>query len=145
MTRSAIPPALRRCVLAEARSQCAYCHSLTAITGAKPVVDHIIPNAAGGLTELENLCLACHACNEFKGAQHRSADPLTGEVTPLFHPRQQSWNEHFRWSPDGTKIIGRTAIGRATVAALYMNHPLIVEARRRWVAVGWHPPSEDVA
>jgi len=33
---------------------------------------------------------------------------------------------------------------RATVTALNLNHPLIVESRRRWVAVGWHPPSEDL-
>lgn len=109
------------------------------------MIDHIIPTVAGGLTELENLCLACHACNEFKGSQLVAPDPLTGTVSHLFHPRHQRWKEHFRWVADGTQIIGRTAIGRATVAALNLNHPLIVEARRRWVAVGWHPPSEDVA
>jgi hypothetical protein len=36
-------------------------------------------------------------------------------------------------------------VGRATVAALNMNHPLIVEARYRWVQVGWHPPQDDLA
>jgi hypothetical protein len=44
---------------------------------------------------------------------------------------------------DGTEIVGMTAIGRATCLALNMNNSLIVEARRRWVAVGWHPPPED--
>jgi hypothetical protein len=39
MTITGIPPSLRRRVLAEARSQCAYCHSLTDITGAHPVLD----------------------------------------------------------------------------------------------------------
>jgi len=145
MTHPSIPPALRRRISAEARNRCAYCHSFTEITGAKPVIDHIIPTVAGGLTEPENLCLACHACNEFKGAQVVATDPLTGELAPLFHPRQQRWKEHFRWGPDGTEITGRTAVGRATVAALNLNHPLIVEACRRWVAVGWHPPSEDIA
>lgn len=59
---------------------------------------------------------------------------------PLFHPRNQQWATHFNWSQDGSEIIGRTAIGRATIAALKMNHLEIVEARRRWASVGWHPP-----
>jgi hypothetical protein len=30
------------------------------------------------------------------------------------------------------------------VVALNLNHPDIVEARRRWTRVGWHPPQEDL-
>jgi hypothetical protein len=61
----------------------------------------------------------------------------TGICPPLFHPRQQHWQDHFAWSLDGTKIEGTTVIGRATVVALRMNHALIVAARRvldRWIA-----------
>ena len=72
------------------------------------------------------------------------SDPLTGERVPLFHPRRQQWREHFCWSEDGSEIIGLTPMGRATVAALNMNHLAIVEARRRWARVGWHPPQEDM-
>jgi len=108
------------------------------------VVDHIIPEAAGGQTVWENLCVACHSCNEFKGAQVEAQDPLTGKRVPLFHPRRQLWSEHFYWSEDGSHIVGPTSAGRATVAALNMNHPAIVEARRRWAGVGWHPPQDDV-
>jgi hypothetical protein len=107
------------------------------------VIDHIIPEAAGGQTVWDNLCVACHACNEYKGAQVQAQDPLTDKVTPLFHPRRQPWREHFCWSEDGSHIVGLTAAGRATVAALNMNHSVIVEARRRWVQVGWHPPPDD--
>ncbi len=144
MSKASIPPFLRRRVLADARNQCAYCHSLPAVTGTKPVIDHIVPKAVGGLTEFENLCLACHACNEFKGSQVHSRDPVTGEVVSLFNPRRQRWNDHFRWSLDGTEIVGISPVGRVTVDTLKMNHPLVVEARRRWVAVGWHPPEEDL-
>lgn len=108
------------------------------------MIDHIIPEAAGGPTVLENLCLACHSCNEFKGAQVEVQDPLTGERASLFHPRQQQWREHFCWSEDGSEIAGLTPVGRATVVALKLNHPDIVEARRRWARVGWHPPQEDL-
>ena len=144
MSKSSIPRPLRRRVLAESLNQCAYSHTLTTVTGARPVIDHIIPEAVGGVAELENLCLACHSCNEFKAARIQAPDPKGGDKPPLFHPRQQRWSDHFCWSADGTEIIGLTAIGRATAVALNMNHPLIVEARRRWVAVGWHPPPEDL-
>ena len=144
MTKAYIPQSLRQRVVAEFHNRCAYCHTLTAITGARLVIDHIVPEAAGGQTVLENLCLACHACNEFKGAQIEIQDTLTGERVPLFHPRQQRWRKHFCWSQDGSKIIGLTSIGRATVVALNMNHADIVEARRRWTRVGWHPPQKDL-
>lgn len=130
--------------MAEFGGRCAYCHTMTAITGARLVIDHIIPETVGGQTILDNLCLACHACNEFKGAKVEADDPVTSERVPLFHPRQQRWREHFRWSDDGCEIIGLTPIGRVTVLALNLNHFEIVEARRRWVRVGWHPPAEDM-
>jgi hypothetical protein len=144
MTRRRIPRSLRQRVIAESRNQCAYCHTPTAITGARLVIDHILPEAAGGQTIWANLCVACHACNEFKGAQVQAQDPLTGRLTPLFHPRRQPWRAHFGWSEDGCNIVGLTPTGRATVAALNMNHSVIVEARRRWVQVGWHPPLDDL-
>jgi hypothetical protein len=38
---------------------------------------------------------------------------------PLFNPRMQNWDDHFELS--GAQIIGRTAIGRATVSLLRLN------------------------
>jgi hypothetical protein len=38
----------------------------------------------------------------------------------LFHPGQQAWSDHFRFI--GYQIEGLTSVGRATVAALDMNH-----------------------
>jgi len=60
---------------------------------------------------------------------------------PLFNPRRQRWLDHFSWSDDGTRVVGITPAGRATVMALRLNNAEIVAARRRWVAVGWHPPA----
>jgi 5-methylcytosine-specific restriction endonuclease McrA len=95
MTKARIPASLRRRVLAESHVRCAHCHTLTSVTGARLVTDHIIPEAAGGQPTWENLCVACHSCNEFKGAQTEARDPLTGKRVRLFHPRQQQWSEHF--------------------------------------------------
>jgi hypothetical protein len=69
-------------------------------------------------------------------------DPVTDEQVPLFNPRQQAWHEHFTWSDDGTHIVGLTACGRVTVVALQLNNEYLVNARRRWVMAGWHPPQE---
>jgi hypothetical protein len=71
-----------------------------------------------------------------------AVDPLTEVTVPLFHPRLQRWTHHFRWSEDGTRILGMTSNGRATVAALKLNRPSLVEARKWWVRAGWHPPME---
>jgi hypothetical protein len=104
------------------------------------VLDHIIPEAAGGLTLEGNLWLACHSCNEFKGVQTRARDTRTGRHVRIFNPRSQRWRDHFTWSPDGTQVIGVTSCGRATIAALQLNHEEVVLARRLWVSVGWWPP-----
>jgi hypothetical protein len=63
-------------------------------------------------------------------------------MVPLFNPRQQSWIEHFRWSLDGTQILGLSATGRATIEALQMNNEYVVESRRFWVLAGWQLPLE---
>jgi hypothetical protein len=106
------------------------------------VFDHLIPFSAGGTTIEENLWLACRRCNEFKGAQTQAPDPQSGEIVPLFSPRQQIWNDHFGWSEDGAVMIGKTPWGRATVEALRLNRSELVVARRLWISVGWWPPIE---
>jgi hypothetical protein len=104
-------------------------------------VEHIIPLAVGGTSAEENLWLACPRCNEFKGPTTRIPDPLMNELVPIFHPRQHAWTDHFAWDAAGIRLLGLTAIGRATIIALNINNEVIVDARRRWVGVGWHPPA----
>jgi hypothetical protein len=138
-----IPEALRTQIDATDRGSCCYCLTSEAVSGVPLTYDHITPTSRGGVTTFDNVCLACQTCNEFKTNTTWAVDPLTQESTPLFQPRQNHWQDHFAWSLDGTKIEGTTAIGRATVVALRMNHALIVAARRRWCAVGWHPPAME--
>lgn len=143
MSTAHIPRSLRQEIVRDFHGRCAYCQTAIAITGARLVIDHIIAEAAGGETKRENLCAACHACNEFKGAKVAEIDPKTAQLSPLFHPREQKWSNHFRWNEDGTRIIGVTPTGRVTVIALNMNHLDIVKARLRWVQIGWHPPVSE--
>ena len=137
-----IPPELRRLIAARDRNRCAYCRTAEENCGLQMHVDHIIPEAAGGPTTPDNLCLACFSCNVHKGVQQTCVDPQTGEVVPLFHPLQQNWHDHFAWRDGNTQIVGLTACGRATVEALKMNNLTVVQARRRWVTAGWHPPED---
>ncbi|MDZ7362406.1 MAG: HNH endonuclease [candidate division KSB1 bacterium] len=142
MSSAYIPAALRRQLLLESDQRCAYCRSSEIYTGAPLVVEHIVPRALKGKTTYNNLCLACHRCNEYKGGRIAAMDTLTKETVPLFNPRSQHWREHFMWSRDGIEIIGITPCGRATVEALRLNNENVVTARYVWTKVGFHPPFE---
>lgn len=137
---SYIPAELRRLVRSDASEQCGYCLSCERFLGIALEVEHLIPESAGGETARDNLWLSCRRCNSFKAERYLGTDPLTSRTAPLFDPRHEAWSEHFRWSLDGTQIIGLTPSGRATVDALQLNHPLIVAARELWIRAGVHPP-----
>lgn len=142
MSRSYVGKALREQVAREARYRCGYCLTSARVTGTRMEIDHIIPESLGGLTAEENLWLACSMCNDHKGNRIAAPDPLTGDVVRLFDPRRQAWPDHFDWSMEGDVIIGKTSIGRATIAAVRLNRVDLVEARRGWVSAGWHPPKD---
>jgi hypothetical protein len=142
MSAVRIPKALRERVTAQARHRCGFCLTAEAIVGAPMEVDHIIPRALGGPTTEDNLWLACSLCNDHKGDQIAAPDPHSGETARLFNPRHQRGDEHFAWTPDGERIVGLIATGRATVVALNLNRSSLVVARPAWVSVGWHPPKD---
>jgi hypothetical protein len=112
------------------------------VVGIPMVVEHIVPLVGGGTSTVDNLCLSCYRCNEFKGPRQDAIDPMTGRVSPLFPPRRQYWAEHFSWDNDGVTVLGVTPSGRATVAVLRLNNPWLIQARRIWVLVGLQPPLE---
>lgn len=139
-TKSRVPTPLRMRVAEQAGYRCGYCLSSQELLGMPMNIEHIIPEALGGSTDEENLWLSCVRCNLHKGARSGAIDPESGEVVAFFNPRRDSWTEHFAWSKTGVEIIGRSSRGRATSAALRLNNPEIVVARRLWVAAGWWPP-----
>lgn len=97
-----------------------------------------MPRDARGPTTADNLALACVYCSLRKEARPSATDPETGRTVPLFNPRRQRWARHFRWN--GVRVVGITATGRATVAALLFNRPLILSIREEEAARGRHPP-----
>ena len=81
-----------------------------------------------------SLALICQHCNLHKGPNIASIDHTTGRLVPLFHPRRQRWADHFEWRL--AEITGITAIGRATVAILNFNDPLVLDVRTALIAEG---------
>ena len=138
-----VSEALRGLVRERAKGRCEYCLTAEEVSGIRCQIDHIIPRSRGGTATADNLCLACAACNGHKHARTHAIDPESGAEVPLFNPRRQRWHEHFSWSTDGTEIIGQTATGRATIAALGLNNALIVAARSLWTGMGLHPPQGE--
>ena len=137
MSAASISEETRARVRAQAGHRCGYC-----LSPQRLVLGwlEIIPKARGGPDDEENLWLACRLCNNFKGTQTDALDPDTGQRLRLFDPRRQRWSEHFAWSEDGTRVLGQTPCGRATVLALQLNHLIAVMVRGQWVAADWHPP-----
>lgn len=135
---SDIPARLRRLVIRRAADRCEYCGLSQAGQEATFHIDHIIPVIVGGTTVAANLALACVSCSLRKGARRTAPDPLSGEDVMFYHPRQDKWQEHFRW--EGVILIGKTPTGRATIVALDMNRLLILSIRREEVLLGRHPP-----
>jgi hypothetical protein len=138
--KARVPRRLREHVARESGYRCGYCRTPQSIAGFRLTVEHIIPEAKGGDTVEQNLWLACHACNEFKGARVQGRDPVTGKRVRLWNPRQQPCADHFSWVEAGTEIVGLTPAGRATVVTLHLNRAELVAARSLWVQVGWWPP-----
>ena len=140
-----ISPDLSRRVRTSARNRCGYCLSPQRLVMARLEIEHIIPLVKGGTNDESNLWLACPLCNGHKSSKVDAIDPETEETVPLFNPRTQIWRDHFRWSNNGTQVVGITPVGRATVVALRLDSdPDAIEVRQYWVKAGWHPPMDDV-
>ena len=102
---------------------------------------HVYENehVATGLS-LENLAWACPGCNLRKSDRVEIPAADGPQMVPLFSPRIHLWGEHFTW--DGHEARGLTAIGRATVVALDLNHPRRLRIRQAEEAFGLFPPEE---
>jgi 5-methylcytosine-specific restriction endonuclease McrA len=100
VSKTYVPRPLRELVAAQARHRCGYCLTQEAVVGTPMKIDHLIPEALGGLTEEANLWLACSLCNDHKGDRIAAQDSESGELVRLYNPRQQQWSEHFAWTPE---------------------------------------------
>ena len=129
----------RSAVASRAGGVCEYCYSPVAYSSDGFSVEHIIPRSHKGETSLDNLAYSCQRCNNHKYNKVAAYDPLSGELVPLYNPRQHSWKEHFDWSGDLLYLVGLTPTGRATIEALRLNREGVVNLRRALIAQGEHP------
>jgi hypothetical protein len=125
---------IRRQVRDRANGRCEYCRVPQSADLLPFQVDHIIAEVHHGPTVLENLAWSCFDCNVFKGPNLAGVDPASGEVTRLFHPRNDRWAEQFDWN--GAVLVGKTPFGRATIDVLRLNLPSRVQHRHMLQLLG---------
>lgn len=126
--------ATEQAVRVRANYRCEYCHFPEAFAELPFHLDHIIARSHGGPTDFQNLALACCFCNRYKGPNLSGIDPDTHQVSPLFHPRLDSWQIHFVWN--GPELIGKTPIGRATLQTLRLNRADFMAVRALMMRAG---------
>jgi len=136
---SKIAEKLKRKIRRQAENRCGYCLLPQSLNPSLLEIEHILPTAKGGTDDEENLWLSCRLCNGYKGVQTEAVDPKTGKNISLFNPRIQNWSEHYKWN--GEKIVGKTVCGRSTIQALKLNNEIILSVRKKWITVGWFPPT----
>ncbi len=133
--------ALEDLVRKRAHCRCEYCQMPQEYDGFSHEIDHVIALKHSGQTVAGNLVLACFPCNNHKGPNIAGLGPLTRKLTALFNPRRHKWDRHFRW--EGPVLVGRTAIGRVTIAVLEINAPDRVLLRQSLIDEGVFPPEES--
>ena len=127
--------AVRQLVRKRADYRCEYCRVRQSHIPLSPLqIEHVVPKKHHGDDDPANLALACDRCNLHKGTNVAGIDADSGQVVPLYNPRQQAWDEHFelvRFFLEGT-----TLTGRVTVDVLNMNEDRRVFLRETLMLLG---------
>jgi hypothetical protein len=137
MSYSYIPVELRQLVVERANGKCEYCLIDQHETLIPHQPDHIIAEQHGGETIAENLALACIDCNRAKGPNIASIAAVSRQLTPLYHPRQDNWSDHF--TLEGAYIRPLSSVGQVTAALLRFNDRRRVEIRELLLEDGRYP------
>ncbi len=140
MSRGRITPTQRQSLRILAGGCCEYCGLHEEDCCLPHEVDHAVAGQHRGETAQKNLAWACFHCNRLKGPNLASIDPRTGELTRLFHPRYDHWEEHYQM--DGARIVPLTAIGRSTAELLRFNAMERLALREALLAAGRYPRRE---
>lgn len=130
--------ALDHAIRTRAQSLCEYCLMPQSASRLTFPIDHIIARQHGGQTVIENLALCCGRCNRYKGPNLAGIDADSGQITRLFNPRSDHWDQHFMY--EGPVLVGLTAIARVTIATLSINHPYAIATRQALIDEGAFPP-----
>jgi hypothetical protein len=126
--------AIRHFVRDRAAGRCEYCRLSQTFHDLPFQVEHIIAKKHKGDDDAANLAFSCYNCNAYKGPNIAGIDPQTQQLTRLFHPRTDRWEDHFSWV--GPELIGLTDVGRTTIEVLRMNQEENLALRRLLIALG---------
>lgn len=134
---------LRAQVRDRAYHVCEYClvHEDDTFWGCQ--VDHIISLKHRGSTVLDNLAWACLTCNARKGSDIAACVGNPPQLTRLFHPRTDHWNETFQL--EGVRIQPILPTGIATETLLRFNEPHRLRERRLLAQTARYPTVEALA
>jgi hypothetical protein len=130
--------AIRELVSRRARDVCEYCRMAQRHDPLPFQVDHIISRKHSGSDDLDNLALACFACNNNKGPNIAGFDRQSATTVRLFHPTHDVWSGHFEWN--GARLVGVTDVGRVTVDVLAINAQHRLDHREGLIEEGVFPP-----
>ncbi len=106
-------------------------------------MEHIVPQVNRGSNDQANLAWSCQGCNQHKFTAVSGMDPLTARKVRLYHPRLLLWSNHFEWSEDRLRMVGKTPTGRATIERLKLNRIGLVNLRGSLMATNNQPPPDD--
>ena len=139
MVRRARKPDPREIVELRAGGRCEYCRAPQGATGTRYHLEQVFPESLGGADEVDNLALACPACNYYKSNHLLGIDEEGLAGRPLFNPRKDRWQEHFEFDSARLRLKGKTPEARGTINRLRMNQAVQIEARRLWVELEIYP------
>ena len=144
MGREYISKKTKETVKSRAKPHCEYCQCPASHVPVSFTMEHIIPLSKEGKNTTDNLAFACFGCNMNKHTKTHEYDPISEQIRPLFHSREQKWEEHFKWRDDFIEILGMTSVGRASIIALKLNRANLVNLRKALIKIGIHPPKHTL-
>jgi hypothetical protein len=140
MSKFYIPVEIQRAILLISQNYCEYCVLPANFSTDFFHYEHILPLILNGKTEFENLARSCGMCNNNKRAKVAHIDPVSQLTVRLYHPRQDIWREHFKWSDNDLYVVGISPIGRATISLLKLNRSNAINLRKLLKMADLHPP-----
>ena len=126
--------ALRDLIRQRASGRCEYCRLPEEFSELHFHLEHITPRQHGGGDGAGNRALACPECNLRKGPNLTAIDSVSRRIVRLFQPRRDKWDRHFGYA--GARVVGKTAMGRATISLLGMNAPERLRVRELLLELG---------
>ncbi len=134
---------LRRLVIQRAHEICEYCliHQDDACFSFH--IDHIVSRKQRGPTTSANLALSCLRCNVAKGTDPGCFIGRPPRLIPLYHPRLNRWDLHFRLA--AARIVPHSDEGEATVRLLDLNAADRLLLRKTLIKAGRYPSTEALA